>query len=146
MDNATHQGLISDEALPEWKNLFSKREYQYLMHVVNGLIQKSDFTDFLVQHGTNDGKRAFHIFEPFTVLNALDYMSPSVVSIVFNDSNQIEFWVGQDNGLEIFSNQLNLRSTSNFPRNSTLDIDFWHFIDAIGDADEENTSTLEANQ
>ena len=125
---------ISDDFEPTWKETFSKREYEYLVHVLNGMLQNNEFGRLAIEHGTQQGKHVLHIYEPFTVLNYLGYMSPSVVSIAFNNQEQIEFWTGSDNGLGMFSKGLELERTLSFPRNSTPEVDFWHFIDAIGDA------------
>ncbi len=126
------QQRISDHSHPVWKDIFSEREYEYLTHVVNGLIEHGEFENIYIQYGEKNGRRVLHIFEPFSTLNYLGYMSPSVVSIVFNNTNQIEFMTGNDNGLGIFSEDVTLERTLTFPRNSTPEIDFWHFVDAIG--------------
>jgi len=130
----TYQGKISEQDPAVWKSIFSKREYEYLTHVINGLIDHGEFDEYSVEYGEKNGRRVLHIFEPFNTLNYLGYASPSVVSIAFNDSNQIEFLTGQDNGLGIFSKDVTLERTLSIPRNSTPEVDFWHFIDAIGDA------------
>lgn len=134
MSNIIDQGLISQYSHPVWKQLFSKREYEYLTHVVNGLIEHGEFSELSIQYGEKNGLRVLHIFEPFNILNYLGYASPSVVSIAFNDTDKIEFWTGGDNGFGIFSKDVTLGRSLKFPRNSTPEIDFWHFVDAIGDA------------
>lgn len=126
------QRKISEHSDPEWKDIFSQREYEYLTHVINGLIDHGEFRQLTVQYGEKNGRRVLHIFEPFNTLNYLGYSAPSVVSIAFNNANEIEFMTGGDNGLGIFSKDVTLERTLKFPRNSTLEIDFWHFVDAIG--------------
>ena len=97
------QTKISDVHHPSWKDTFSKREYEYLTHVINGLIAHGELKELCIQYGEKNGRRTLHIFEPFCTLNHLGYISPSVVSIAFNDAKKIEFMTGSDNGLEIFS-------------------------------------------
>lgn len=134
MSNIVDQGLITQHSHPVWETLFSKRECDYLTHVINGLIEHGEFSELAIQYGEKNGLRAFHIFEPFSILNSIGYASPSVVSIAFNDSDKIQFLTGGDNGLGIFSKDVALERSLIFPRNSTPEIDFWHFVDAIGDA------------
>ena len=134
MSNIDDQGLISNHDRPEWKKLFSKREYEYLTHVINGLITHGDVGEISIEYGEKNCLRVLHIFEPFSTLNCLGYASPSVVSIAFNKNSKIDFLTGGDNGLGIFSEEVTLERTVEFPRNSTPEVDFWHFVDAIGDA------------
>ena len=134
MSNIIDQGLISTHSQPAWKKLFSEREYDYLTHVVNGLIEHGEFSELSIQYGEKNGLRALHIFEPFSTLNFMGYWSPSVVSIAFDDNDKIQFLTGCDNGLGIFSKDVTLDQSRKFPRNNTAEIDFWHFVDAIGDA------------
>lgn len=134
MSDIISQVSVSKNDHPVWKTIFSKREYEYLTHVINGLIKFGEFEELSIQYGEKAGHRVLHIFEPFCTLNYIGYMSPSVVSISFNKNGEIDFMTGGDNGLCIFSNEVNLERTLKFPRNSTLEIDFWHFVDAIGDA------------
>lgn len=117
-----------------WNTIFSNRQFEYLVHVINGLIKNGEFDDVLLEYGETENKRVLHIYEPFNTLNYLGYMSPSVVSISFSTDNdkQIEFYTGGNNGICIFSNELTLVSTSQMPNNSTEEIDFWHFVDSIG--------------
>lgn len=105
-----------------------------LTHVINGLIAHGELKELCIQYGEKNGRRTLHIFEPFCTLNHLGYISPSVVSIAFNDAKKIEFMTGSDNGLEIFSKEVTMECTLPFPKNSTPEIDFWHFVDAIGTA------------
>ena len=126
--------ISAHNADPVWNNTFSKRERAYLTHVINGLIEFGGYEDMSIQYGEKEGRRVLHIFEPFATLNSIGYSSPSVVSISFNDKQKIEFLTGGDNGLGIFSTDVTLERTTDFPRNSTFEIDFWHFVDAIGDA------------
>ena len=134
MSKIIDQGMVPPHSQPAWKKLFSKREYDYLTHVINGLLQHGEFSELSIQYGEKNGLRALHIFEPFSVLNCMGYASPSVVSIAFNDSGKIQFLTGGDNGLGIFSEEVTLEQSRKFPRNNTAEIDFWHFVDAIGDA------------
>jgi len=134
MSDIISQGYISEHDHPIWKNTFPKREYEYLTHVINGLIKFGEVEELSIQYGEIKDSRVLHIFEPFLTLNYLGYMSPSVVSISFNNNKEIEFMTGGDNGLGIFSKDVTLERTLKFPRNSTLEIDFWHFVDAIGQA------------
>lgn len=134
MSNIIDQRPISPHYQPVWKNLFSKREYDYLTHVVNGLIEHGECSELSIQYGEKNGLRALHIFEPFSILNCMGYGSPSVVSIAFDDTDKIKFLTGDDNGLGIFSKDVSLERSRNFPRNNTAEVDFWHFVDAIGDA------------
>lgn len=132
------QKTIDEHVYPVWKQIFSKREYEYLTHIINGLIVYGGQVDNIwIQFGKIEQKRVLHIFEPFTTLNYLGYGSPSVVSIAFNDKGEIEFFTGQDNGIGIFSSEMNLESVLKMPKNSSLEIDFWHFVDAIGSSYEE---------
>ncbi len=126
------QTKITEQSNVIWKNVFSKREYEYLTHVINGLIAHGEQEHIAVQYGERNGCRVLHIFEPFCALNHLGYSSPSVVSISFKSVKEIQFLTGGDNGLEIFSPQVTLESTVPFPKNSAPEIDFWHFVDAIG--------------
>lgn len=134
MSKIISQGLVSQHSQPAWKKLFSQREYDYLTHAINGLIQHGEFSELSIQYGEKKGLRALHIFEPFSVLNCMGYGSPSVVSIAFDDDGKIQFLTGGDNGLEIFSNEVTLERSRKFPRNNTAEVDFWHFVDAIGEA------------
>lgn len=136
MNKIIEQRAISKDDNPVWKNIFSEREYEYLTHVINGLISfgGNQIDEVWIQYGENESGRVLHIFEPFVTLNCLGYMSPSVVSISFGKNNEIEYLTGGDNGLGIFSKDVTLECTRGFPRNSTLEIDFWHFVDAIGSA------------
>lgn len=134
MSNISDQGFISQHSHPAWMKLFSNREYDYLTHVINGLLQHGEFSKLSIQYGEKNGLRALHIFEPFSILNCMGYGSPSVVSIAFDDSDKIQFLTGGDNGLGIFSKDVTLERSRKFPRNNTAEIDFWHFVDAIGDA------------
>ena len=109
------QTKISDVHHPSWKDTFSKREYEYLTHVINGLIAHGELKELCIQYGEKNGRRTLHIFEPFCTLNHLGYISPSVVSIAFNDAKKIEFMTGSDNGLEIFSKQVNIRELPHLP-------------------------------
>lgn len=132
MSDIIHQESISDHDSPQWKGIFSQREYEYLAHVISGLIKFGEFKSVAIQYGKDKSRRTLHIFEPFNTLNYLGFMSPSVVSITFNDNNEIEYLTGNDNGLGIFSREVTLDCVRTFPRNSVLEIDFWHFVDAIG--------------
>jgi len=135
MTKIINQGLVLDQTVPIWKNLFSNREYVYLKNVINELIKRGESQELWIQYGEKDNLRALHIIEPFTILNYIGYTSPSVVSIAFTkENNKILFFTGDDNGLCIFSNNLSLDISRDFPRNSTADIDFWHFVDAIGNS------------
>ena len=134
MSNIIDQGLISQHSQPVWKKLFSEREYDYLTHVVNGLLQHGEFSELSIQYGEKNGLRALHIFEPFSILNCMGYGSPSVVSIAFDENEKIQFLTGGNNGLGIFSKDVTLERSRKFPRNNTAEVDFWHFVDAIGDA------------
>ena len=58
-----------------------------------------------------------HIFEPFCTLNYIGFMSPSVISIAFTN-DEIEFWSGDDNGLQILSDRLTLANKSKMPNNA----------------------------
>ncbi|MGZ3814850.1 MAG: hypothetical protein ACXV9T_13280 [Methylobacter sp.] len=136
MSKIIDQKTISENCNPVWQDMFSKREYQYLTNVINGLIKFGELDEISIQFGEQNNRHALHIFEPFVTLNCLGFMSPSVVSIAFSNNNEIEYLTGNDNGLEIFSSKLTLESTRKFPRNSTLEIDFWHFVDTIGDFQE----------
>ena len=59
-------------------------------------------------------------------------MSPSVVSLKFKEGNKVEFWSGDDNGLNMFSERLVFEKESTLPSNPHQSIDFWHFVDSIG--------------
>ncbi len=132
MSEILHQEVISETDNPVWKDIFNEREYKYLSHAVNGLIQFGEIDYVSIQFGQRNSTRVFHIFEPFTTLNFLGFASPSVVSISFSNGCEIRYSTGHDNGLEIFSNEVTLVSCRQFPKNSMLEIDFWHFVDAIG--------------
>tara|TARA_B100000609_G_C17083290_1_gene365259 strand:- start:144 stop:560 length:417 start_codon:yes stop_codon:yes gene_type:complete len=118
----------------QWNDIFSERQFEYLAHVINGLIKKGELDDISIEYGEKGNNKVLHIYEPFCTLNYLGYMCPSVVSISFSTDNdvQVEFYTGGDNGIDIFSNELSLDSTSKLPKNSTEEIDFWHFVDSIG--------------
>lgn len=128
------QAKITEHAIPSWKSTFNQREYEYLSHVINGLIKHGEFDEIFIEYGEQNGRRVLHIFEPFCTLNYLGYMSPSVVSISFNNLGEVEYLTGNDNGLGIFSTRVTHERTLDIPRNSTQEIDFWHFVDAIGNA------------
>lgn len=126
------QTRIPNHESTSWSDTFPTREYEYLTHVINGLLDHGEFDHVAIQYGEKNGHRVLHIFEPFNTLNYLGYGSPSVVSISFNNKEEIEFLTGGDNGLGIFSKDVTHERTLKFPRNSTPEIDFWHFVDAIG--------------
>ena len=50
-------------------------------------------------------------------------MSPSVISIAFTN-DEIEFWSGDDNGLQILSDRLTLANKSKMPNNAYSEVDF----------------------
>lgn len=133
MSSLIHQQIITSESKPEWANEFSEKQYLYLKHVLNGLIKNSGgFDDFLIDV---DGKsKTLHIYEPFSALNYLGYMSPSVVSIKFLSDQSVQFLEGDDNGLDIDSDRLVPSKEIKLPNNFTDNICFWHFIDSIGSA------------
>lgn len=134
MSELIGQQYIDKKDTPIWKDIFLEREYNYLENVINGLIHfgGKQLNEILIQYGKDENRRIFHIFEPFVTLNYLGFLSPSVVSIVFNKADEIEYLTGNDNGLSIFSKEVTFECIKNFPKNSTLEIDFWHFVDAIG--------------
>ena len=146
MNEIFHQKTINKSVLPVWGNFFPKRECEYLTHIINGLIvHNCDHLDSIsIQFGEADQRRILRIFEPFNTLNCLGYWSPSVVSVSFNNQDQIEFYTGNDNGLGIFSSDLMLESVSKFPKNSAFEIDFWHFVDAIGTVDPTAKTPIDA--
>jgi hypothetical protein len=125
------QSKITDSSLVSWKNDFNEREYQYLKNIINGLISKGEMDDVSIQTYKDDKKRIMHIFEPFCTLNYIGFMSPSVISIAFTN-DEIEFWSGDDNGLQILSDRLTLANKSKMPNNAYSEVDFWHFVDNIG--------------
>ena len=118
--------ISSNSNAPEWLLHFESRESQYLINIVNSLIDHTDFDISIDYTNSVDKERVFHIYEPFIALNYLGFMSPSVVSLKFKEGNKVEFWSGDDNGLQILSDRLTL------PSNPHQSIDFWHFVDSIG--------------
>ncbi len=133
MSSLIHQQIITNENKPAWASEFSDKQYLYLKHVLNGLIKNSGgFDDFLIDV---DGKsKTLHIYEPFSTLNYLGYMSPSVVSIKFLSDQSVQFLEGDDNGLDIDSDRLVASEEIKLPNNFTDNICLWHFIDSIGSA------------
>ncbi|MDH0032925.1 MULTISPECIES: hypothetical protein [unclassified Acinetobacter] len=128
-----HQALISSEMAPTWAKEFSSNEFLYLKHVINGLINNSGgFEDFLIEVDGNS--KTLHIYEPFTSLNFLGYLSPSVVSIKFISEKTVKFLTGDDNGIGIHSSRLQESEEIKLPNNLTDNICLWHFIDSIGNA------------
>ena len=79
--------------------------------------------DVSIQTYKDDKKRIMHIFEPFCTLNYIGFMSPSVISIAFTN-DEIEFWSGDDNGLQILSDRLTLANKSKMPNNAYSEVDF----------------------
>lgn len=126
------QNKLDISSTPEWKDAFEEREFEYLKNVINELVKYTE-SEVAVQYSSEDGKRVFHIYEPFVALNYLGFMSPSVVSLSFKDNNKVEFWFGDDNGIGILSDRLSLERESVLPRNPNQSIDFWHFVDNTGD-------------
>lgn len=137
MRELINQGKITQRTEPSWASQFSKREYDYLIHVINGMLTHSELDELLVQFGKRGYVRALHIYEPFVVLNNLGYLSPSVVTIAFDRSDRIHFLTGGDNGLGIFDKDVIPECSREFPRNCTGEIAFWHFVDAIGKTESE---------
>ncbi|MCX7589311.1 hypothetical protein, partial [Phenylobacterium sp. 58.2.17] len=72
MSSLIHQQIITNSNTPDWASEFSEKQYLYLKHVLNGLINNSGgFDDFLIDV---DGKsKTLHIYEPFSALNYLGY-------------------------------------------------------------------------
>ena len=135
MSEIIHQKFIHGKQDTIWHEYFYYDEYLYLKHVLNGMLKSnSGFDEISIEF---DGAlRTLHIYEPFSTLNYLGYVSPSVVSIKFID-DKIQFLSGDDNGLGLDSNRLSPSKLYDFPKNLTSDICFWHFVDAIGSAYEE---------
>lgn len=130
------QQKIQNDTIVGWKKDFGDREYQYLKNVINGLISKGDMDRVFIDVHTDNSARTLHIYEPFSTLNYIGFLSPSVVSIKFVGDKEIEFWNGDDNGIGILSDRLTLGNKSKLPNNAYPEIDFWHFVDNIGeDAD-----------
>ncbi|WP_252962736.1 hypothetical protein [Psychrobacter sp. PSP] len=124
--------ISSNSNAPEWLLHFESRESQYLINIVNSLIDHTDFDISIDYTNSVDKERVFHIYEPFIALNYLGFMSPSVVSLKFKEGNKVEFWSGDDNGLNMFSERLVFEKESTLPSNPHQSIDFWHFVDSIG--------------
>lgn len=125
-----HQEKIdSSSPAPAWMLAFEDRECKYLENVINQLIEHGEYDDIAIDYTSDNGKRVFHIYEPFSVLSFLGFMSPSVVSLSFKDDNKVEFWFGDDNGINILSDRLTLEAESKLPKNPHPSIDFWHFMD-----------------
>ena len=133
MGNILHQKIIKDKTSPSWLEEFEPREYRYLRNIINGMLEHSVQKDVWFQYNIESGKRIFHIFEPFICLNAIGFNAPSVVSLIFTEKNKVHFHVGNDNGYEIKNENLSYKSTVILPRNTHRKIDFWHFVDCIGD-------------
>lgn len=124
--------ISSDSTAPEWLLHFEPRESQYLINIVNDLVGYTE-SEISIDYTNNINKeRIFHIYEPFIALNYLGFISPSVVSLSFKKDNKIEFWFGDDNGLNMFSERLILGKESTLPSNPHQSIDFWHFVDNVG--------------
>jgi len=118
---------------------FSDRQSDYVLHVLNGLFLygAENVDEIYFYTGRKNNISAAHIYEPFATLNSLGYGSPSVVSLCFYESqpNDVVFWGGNDNGLPIFDEEITSLRTKTLPRNNTATVDFWHFVDAVGDID-----------
>ena len=128
-----HQEKIdSSSPSPAWMLAFEDRECKYLKNIINKLIEHGENDDVWIDYASDNGKRVFHIYEPFSVLNFLGFMSPSVVSLSFKDDDKVEFWFGDDNGINILSDRLTLEAESKLPKNPHPSIDFWHFMDNTG--------------
>lgn len=138
MSEFIHQELILDKSDTKWHEYFSDKEYLYLKHALNGILNNNGGFESIGIEFDKDS-RTLHIYEPFVCLNYLGYLSPSVVSIKFVDNNKIQFLSGDDNGIGINSPRLSPSRLYDFPNNLTSNICFWHFVDAIGQvsADEE---------
>lgn len=133
MPRILHQKEIKNINTVEWSKFFTPKEFKYLQHVINGLINSgSGYNDVSIQVDGNN--KTLHVYEPFSVLNYLGYGSPSVVSIKFN-ADKIQFLIGDDNGIEINSSRLSALPEVKLPNNLTPEICFWHFVDAIGDSE-----------
>ncbi|MEZ4525164.1 MAG: hypothetical protein R2941_04515 [Desulfobacterales bacterium] len=65
------QKAIDGNISPIWRKIFSKREYEYLIHVINGLIiyNGDQLDNIWIQYGETEHSRVLHIFEPFKVLS-----------------------------------------------------------------------------
>lgn len=128
-----YQRTISTNDHPEWETHFMPRHYRYIVNVINGLIAFGECDEISIQFGRREDVTAMHIFEPFSTLNYLGFMSPSVVSLCFESStSNVSFYSGDDNGIGIFCDSLKHETTLPLPKNCMPDIDFWHFVDSIG--------------
>ena len=128
-----YQRTISPNDHPEWESHFMPRHYRYIVNVINGLIAFGEYDEISIQFGRREDVTAMHIFEPFSTLNYVGLMSPSVVSLCFKSStSNVSFYTGNDNGIGIFCDSLKHETTLPLPKNCKPDIDFWHFVDSIG--------------
>lgn len=128
-----YQRRISTNDHPEWETHFMPRHYRYIVNVINGLIAFGECDEISIQFGRREDVTAMHIFEPFSTLNYLGFMSPSVVSLCFESStSNVSFYSGDDNGIGIFCDSLKHETTLPLPKSCMPAIDFWHFVDSIG--------------